>query len=262
MDQDIEFGTDLDEGIDQGGQDDSGGQDSPPARAGVGNEDIEQLKASVAKMAQDQASWLREREDYKAQLAEERKRVRALAGGEIPEDPQKKLMEQARNEEIKRRLLEVMPELKDTLERQNQPNLGDKVYIQNAQREAMEIAKSAGFTSPVQQEAWCTLGDLIIHQTPAWKERFYVQGDMRVLKEVEAFMREQIIDPFAKSIEAKTIARIRKSGMGALPDVGSGGSTSAGPRPTPKVKVDVNNPEARQGVYANIMRRAIQSAGE
>lgn len=226
--------------------------------------DFSELKRQNERLQENNQRFLSDLDSHKQELAKlreaERRRNLILAGDDsvLKEEQEKRKQSQIRDQ-----LLKVAPELKSLFtgeqpQQSGQPSMAEMAFFNQARSSAQESLKARGFEDQTAQEALLRLGDVLIHDVPQWHDRFYKQGDMRVLKEVENFLFEKLFDPYSKRIEAQTIERIKKQGRFTTP-IPQRGSGSGNTAPKKNEKFDVNNQADRLRGFSNLYGDAVAS---
>lgn len=238
------------------GEDDAEYRRREPKSETISMDEFKKLKSKTDEME-------REREEYKKKLQESTQWkddvIRALQGKKTGDSE-----EDAKNEKIKQQFAKVFGEkalkrLTGEEDPMDDPNYVS--FINKSRQASMKTAESLGFKDRNNQLIAATVGDAIIHSHEPWAKRFYEQRDDTVLTEVAEYMEKNFLGEYRKKVEADLIARIKRSGLGAvtMPSKGSGGSRKKGGKRKP---VDLNDPNAKMGLMRNIAGRALARTRE
>lgn len=195
------------------------------------SKNFEEMNGKFEKLSSYNQQLLNDLQGTKQELAQlreqERRKTLMMAGDQ---DIFKQEQERKRQEQIRNELFKVVPEFKDFTEgrhaQQNgQPSVAEMAFYNQARTSAQQSLANRGIKDQSGQEVLIRLGDALIHDIPQWHDRFYKNGDTNVLKEVEDFIFQKIIDPIKEQVKQETIEMIRKQGRFAapVPRLGGGG---------------------------------------
>lgn len=236
-------------------------QKETPASQPDFSRDFESLKQSLQEERSQRQRLLEDLNAHKEELSQkredDRRKMMMMVGDK---ETIQEVEEKRRQERIKDEFFKIMPEAKRLFENQgnqNEPSLSEKAFFNTARQKGFDLAKQSGFTSNEGQQLMPIVADILIQNTPQWKDRFYKNGDMSVIDEVSKFLDDKVFGPRDRAVEARTIARIQKQGRYATPLPSKRGGSGV---PEPTKKYDTNKAEDRKRLYGDIYNRTI--AGE
>lgn len=253
----------LDTGEQTDGEAQDGGGEAERHAADKGQSDAE-VRAELAQAKKDRDEFRQAMEQNKRELAETREHFSrvgsALAGvGKSREE----LANEAKVKQVRESLKTLYPwfeeaEKQFTTRKEGaetpQSSLAEMRYYNDAKEAAFAHARKMGFTSNEGQQGLAVLGDVLINNVPAWKERFHKNGDLSVVTEVGKYLEEKVFGPYTKSIKAQVVADLKRRGLLVRdPNPQPGAEKPKGPTPPapPRKPVqreatpDLNDPRQR-----------------
>jgi len=240
---------------------DTGEDQKSASNQGYDAQELAELRRLNAELQERIQRGDAERGQFKEELAklrdDQRQRDLLLVGDK---DALAARQEQLRQQKIKDEFFKIFPEVKNALDRGQsaQPNVAEAAYLNSAKSKGFELADKMGFKETSGKEFMIYAADMLIQNTPQWKQRFYQAGDMNVLDEVADFINKKVFEPRDRMMKQQWINSLKKQNQFStpLPRGGAGSPKTSG---VPE-KIDASKAEDRMKVFAHIYNRATQGA--